>query len=102
MKIKKGDNIIVIAGKDKGKGGKVVKTFPEERKVIVDGINISKKHRKATKEGQSGQIVEKAMPLNTSNVSLVCPQTGKPTRVSIKRENGKVKRIAQKSGASID
>ncbi len=68
MKIKKDDKVIVLTGKDKGKTGSVVKSMPKEGKVIVSGINLSKKHQRARKSGEKGQIVEKAMPINVSNV----------------------------------
>lgn len=70
MKIKKGDNIIVIAGKDKGKTGKVLSAFPKENKVLVEGINIVKKHQKAKKSGSKGQIIDKNMPIDASNVMI--------------------------------
>lgn len=101
MKIKKGDSVSVIAGKDKGKSGKVLKTFKDDNKVLVEGANISKKHKKPTKSGQSGQIIEREMPIHVSNVSLVDPKTGKPTKISIEREGGKIKRIAKKSGTPL-
>jgi large subunit ribosomal protein L24 len=68
MKIKKGDNVIIIAGKDKGKKGKVVRALPKENKVVVEGINMLKRHRRPRKSGEKGSIVDTAMPLNVSNV----------------------------------
>ena len=68
MKIKKGDNVIVIAGASKGKKGKVVKAIPAENKVVVEGVNVHKKSRKATKRGEQGQVLEIAMPIHVSNV----------------------------------
>ncbi len=70
MKIKKGDNVIVIAGANKGKKGKVIKAIPAENKVVVEGVNVRKKSRKATKRGEQGQILEIAMPIHVSNVAL--------------------------------
>lgn len=70
MKIKKNDNVIVIAGKDKGKTGKVLKAFPKLDMVLVDGVNIKKKHQRATKSNSKGQIVEKALPIHVSNVKI--------------------------------
>ncbi len=70
MKIKKGDNVIVIAGASKGKKGKVLKAIPSENKVIVEGVNVHKKSRKATKKGEQGQVLEIAMPIHVSNVAL--------------------------------
>lgn len=97
MKIKKGDKVIVIAGKDKGTTGVVSQAFPALDKVVVDGVNIAKRHQKARLAGQTGQIVEKAMPMHVSNVAVVDPKTGKATRIGIKREDGKRTRIAKKS-----
>ncbi len=70
MNIKKDDNVIVLTGKDKGKTGKVLKSFPKENKVLVSGINVFKKHQRPTKQGQKGQVVEKNGPIHVSNVAL--------------------------------
>lgn len=99
MKIKKGDNIIVIAGKDKGKTGKVTTAFPKENKVLVEGINISKKHLKARKSGEKGQVVDKAMPIDVSNVMI--NDGGKRARVGKKVLGDKVVRINKKTGKEI-
>ncbi|PIQ91588.1 MAG: 50S ribosomal protein L24 [Parcubacteria group bacterium CG11_big_fil_rev_8_21_14_0_20_39_22] len=99
MKIKKGDNVIMIAGKDKGKTGKVERVMPKLEKVLVDGVNIAKRHRKPTKGGQKGQVVEFPMPVHISNVSLV--EGGKPVRVAYSVEGGKKKRISAKSRKNI-
>lgn len=101
MKLKKGDNVIVIAGKDKGKEGKITRVFPARNEVIVEGVNMKKKHQRARKQGQKGQIVDIASPINASNVMLRDPKTGKPTRIGIKKEGGKRARIAKKSGSTI-
>lgn len=71
MKIKKNDNVIVIAGKDKGKTGKIVKAFPADMMVIVEGVNMKKKHQRATKANSKGQVIEKALPIHVSNVMLL-------------------------------
>ncbi len=99
MKIKKGDNIIVIAGKDKGKTGKVTTAFPKENKVLVEGINISKKHLKARKSGEKGQVVDKAMPIDVSNIMI--NDGGKRARVGKKVLGDKVVRINKKTGKEI-
>ncbi len=99
MKIKKGDNVIVIAGKDKGKTGKVLKALPVESKVLVDGVNVLKKHRKARRSGEKGQVVEMAMPVHISNVAIVVD--GKPTRVGKKEVGGKMVRVDRKTGKAI-
>ena len=101
MKIKKGDNVIVIAGKDKGKSGKVVRAFPKEGRVIVSGVNVKKKHQKPGGKVKKGQIIEKEMPMEASNVMIADPKSGKPTRVGFKSEGGKKVRIAKKSGTVI-
>lgn len=101
MKIKKGDKVIVIAGKDKGISGKVLRAIPSLNKVVVEGANIVKRHQKSRKSGESGQIVDKTLPIHISNVALSDPEGGKPTKVGIKRENGKRVRFARKSGVTI-
>jgi len=101
MNIKKGDNVIVVTGKDKGKEGKVIKTFPTSSKVIVEGLNIRKKHQKPSRSDQKGQILEIASPMNVSNVMILDPKTGKRTRVGKKEVKGKKVRIAKKSGVEI-
>ena len=111
MQIKSGDTVVVIAGKNKftidKKGnkvpttGKVLKVLPQTNKVIVEGVNMVKKHQKPTQTNQQGGIVEVEAPIDASNVMLIDPKTGKPTRVKIKiDENGNKIRIA-KSGSEI-
>jgi len=99
MKIKKGDNIIVIAGKDKGKTGKVLCAYPKDNAVLVEGINISKKHQRAQKSGAKGQIVDKAMPINVSNVMINA--AGKRARVGKKLIGDKFVRVNKKTGKEI-
>jgi len=101
MKIKKGDNVIIIAGKDKGKKGKVVRALPADSKVVVEGINMRKKHQRAGKGRQKGQIIDIAMPIHISNVMIEDPKTGKPTRVGKRIAGGKRIRIAKKSGIEL-
>ncbi len=102
MKIRKDDKVIIITGKDKGKLGKVARVMPKLNKVIVEGLNIAKKHKKSTQKGQAGQIVEVAMPIDVSNVALLDPKTKKATRVRLEKDaKGKIKRIAVKSGSVI-
>jgi len=97
MKIKTGDNVIVISGKDKGKTGKVTKALPKKDTVVVPGVNIKKKHSRPRKANQKGQIVEFAAPIHVSNVQLVDPKTGKGTRVGFSVEKDKKVRITKKS-----
>ena len=101
MKIKKGDTVIVIAGKEKGKEAKVIKVLPKEDKVLLEGLNKVKKHIKPKIAGKSGQIVEKEMPIHISNVAIKDPKTGKPSRVRYEIKGDKKIRVAAKSGAEI-
>jgi large subunit ribosomal protein L24 len=102
MKLKKGDKIIVTAGKDAGKTGTILRALPKEDRVIVDGITIVKRHKKPTASNKKGQIIDKTMPIHVSNVSLVDPKTGKATRIRIERtvKSGRM-RIAVKSGQKL-
>ena len=102
MKIKKGDTVVVISGKNRGTSGKVELVLTKKNMVVIDGVNVVKKHRKATQSRQSGQIIEKSMPIHISNVMIVDPKGGKPTRVRIERsKDGGRQRIAVKSKAAI-
>ncbi|MBQ2910331.1 MAG: 50S ribosomal protein L24 [Bacilli bacterium] len=103
MNFKVGDEVVVIAGSDKGKTGKIVKTLRDENKVIVEGVNIVKKHQKATAQ-ETGGIVEMAAPIHASNVMIVDPKTKKRTRVghTTDEKTGKKIRIAKKSNEKID
>ncbi|MDA0763646.1 MAG: 50S ribosomal protein L24 [Proteobacteria bacterium] len=101
FKIKKGDTVIVLAGKDKGKSGSVTSVLKEKERVLVQGINIVKKHRKATQENP-GKIDEIEASIHISNVSHIDPDTGKPTRVKYKTEDGIKKRFAVVSGSLLD
>lgn len=104
MKIHKNDNVMVIAGKDKGKTGKVLRTFPSLEKVIVDGVNIQKHHNKTKKDTkQGGGIVEVAAPIHVSNVQIIDPKTNKPTRISIVKDEVTKKnvRVTKKSGTKL-
>ena len=99
MKLKKGDKVIVIAGKAKGQSGAVVRVLTSDNLVVLDGINLVKRHRKPSAQNRQGQIVDKPMPIHASNVMLVDPKSGKPTRIRISRDkNGVRQRIAVKSG----
>ena len=102
MKLKKGDKVLVIAGKNRGETGTIARVLPKEDRVLLDGINVVKRHRRATRQGGKGQIVEKPMPLHASNVMLVDPKSGKRTRIHITRdEKGNRVRVATKSGQTI-
>lgn len=101
MKIKKGDQVEVISGKDRGKRGVVLRVFPERDKVLVEGVNIVKRHRKAKTEREKGERLEMPAPIHVSNVLLVDPTSGKRTRVGYRIENGEKLRIAKQSGAVL-
>lgn len=101
MNIKKGDNVIILTGKDKGKKGKVLSVFPTEDKVLVEGINMKKRHMRPRTQDGKGQIVDMAHPLHRSNVALVDPKDGKPTRLASKDIKGKKVRIAARSGEEV-
>jgi len=102
LKIKKGDKVIVITGKDKGKTGEVTKVLVQENKVIVSGINMVKRHTKPSQESAGG-IISKEMPIQISNVAYVDPKTNKPTRLGVKMDkNGRKVRFAKKSGEVVD
>jgi len=101
-KIKKGDKVAVLAGREKGKTGEVVKVMPDDDKVIVSGLNMVKRHRRPT-QMDAGGIEEKEAPLHVSNVAVVDPKTGEPTRVAFKiMDDGKKVRVSKKSGEVID
>jgi large subunit ribosomal protein L24 len=108
IKIKKGDTVRLITGKDKGKTGTVLHVEPKKSRVFVEGMNIQKRHqrprsvRDAQRAGDVGGVIEKEGPIHVSNVMLLDPKTNDPTRVSIKREDGLRKRVAKKSGEEID
>ena len=101
MKIKKGDQVIVLSGEDKGKTGEVVKSMPKESKVVVQGINLVKRHTKPSQTTPGG-IVTKEAPIHVSNVALVDPKSGKATKVGYKEVDGKKVRVARKSGEVIE
>jgi large subunit ribosomal protein L24 len=101
MKIKKGDTVLVISGKWKGKTGKVLRAFPREMKVLVEGVNIVKKHQRPKRTGEKGEIVEIPKPISVSKVKLICPKCKRATRVGYKIIEGKKYRICKKCGQEI-
>jgi len=101
MKIKKDDKVTVISGKDRGKSGKVLECFPSEGKIIVERVNVAKKHQRPSRDFQGG-IIEKAIPLRVSKVMLVCPRCSEPTRVKKKEVEGKKRRACVKCGEMVD
>lgn len=102
MTVKKGDNVVVISGKEKGKTGKVSEVFPKTNRVLVDGINIVSKHQKARKQNEKSEIVQKSAPIEASNVMVVCPVCNKATRVAHSEIEGKKARTCKKCNASLD
>lgn len=102
MEIKKGDSVVVIAGKDKGKKGKVLETSPKTDKLVVEGVNIVTKHKKPKSAQDKGGIIKQTSPVERSNVMVVCSTCDKATRIAHKELNGKKVRICKKCGASLD
>ncbi|WP_025729631.1 50S ribosomal protein L24 [Atopobacter phocae] len=102
MHVKTGDKVRVIAGKDKGKEGIITKSLPKKERVVVEGINIAKKHSRPTQADQVGGIKEIEMPIHVSNVMLIDPATGDATRTGKREENGKLVRYSKKTGETID
>jgi large subunit ribosomal protein L24 len=102
-KIKRGDRVVVIAGKDRGKRGTVRHVLPKHSRVVVEGVNVIKKHQRARQQGQQSQIVEREAPIHISNVMLVDPNDDQPTRVTFRRrEDGTVVRIGKRTGEDIE
>ena len=100
-KIRKGDQVVILSGKDKGKTGEVVRSMPKESKVVVSGVNVHARHRKPTQLNPQGGIERKEAPLHVSNVAIADPKGGKPTRVRFEERDGKKVRVAAKSGELI-
>ena len=102
MNVKKGDTIVVLSGKDKGKQGKVLKSDPKGGKVIVEGVNVAMKHRKPRKQGEEGGIVKMETPIYACKVMLVCPKCGKPTRPAFRfLDDSSKARVCRKCGETI-
>lgn len=102
IKLKKGDRVRVLTGKDRGKEGVIMRVLPAANKVIVDGVNVAKKHQKARTATSQGGIIDKDMPIPVPNVALLSPSDGKPTRVGYKvLEDGSKIRICRRTGAEI-
>jgi len=101
MKIRKGDTVLTISGKDRGKKAKVIEVLPKKGKVIVEGVNLRKKHIRPKKSGDKGQIVTVPAPLDVSNVKLICSKCGKPVKIGYKVEGKRKYRICKKCGQEI-
>ncbi len=103
LHVKKDDTVIVITGKDKGKKGRVIAAYPRENRVLVEGVNMVKRHTRPNQANPQGGIIEREAPIHVSNVMHVDPKSGQPTRIGYKiLDNGKKVRIAKKSGQEID
>ena len=101
-KIKKGDRVVVLAGKDKGRQGQVIKVMPKEDRLVVAGVNMVKRHTRPSQGDPQGGIKNKEAALHISNVAFIDPKSGEPTRVGFRIEDGKKVRVAKKSGEVID
>ena len=103
MKIRKGDKVRGLAGKDRGKEGHVSRAMPAENKVIVDGVNMAKRHQKPTNATMQGGIIDKAMPVEASNVAVLSPSDGRPTRIGYRyNDAGDKVRICKRTGVDLD
>ncbi len=101
MKIRKGDMVVVLTGKDKAKQAKVLRVFNKNGKVLLEGINIFKRHERSRKQGKKGQIIERAMPMDISNVSLYCVKCKKGVRTSVRLEGSKKFRVCRKCDGKL-
>jgi large subunit ribosomal protein L24 len=102
MKLKKGDKVMVIAGKARGQSASIVRVLPKENKVLLDATNLVKRHRKPSAQNRTGQIIDKPMPIHASNVMLIDPKSGKPTRLKLVRNKDGVRtRVTVNSGSEL-
>ena len=101
MRIKKGDNVQVLSGNDKGKTGEVLEVIPKTERIVVKGVNIRKKHVKPRKAGEEGGIIPSEFPVHSSIVNVVCPKCNKPTRIKYEMDKDKKVRVCQKCGAKL-
>jgi large subunit ribosomal protein L24 len=101
-KIRKGDTVVILSGKDKGKTGEVIRSMPKDSKVVVSGVNVAARHRKPTQVNPQGGIERKEAPLHVSKVAIADPKSGKPSRVRFEERDGKKVRVAAKSGELIN
>jgi len=103
LHVRKGDLVHVLSGEDAGKTGKVLEVFPKKGRVVVEGVNIIKKHARPTRTNPSGGVIEQPGPIHVSNVMLVCPSCNTPTRIARRREPGKqVSRVCKRCGKPVD
>jgi large subunit ribosomal protein L24 len=102
MHIKKGDNVKILSGKDRGKTGKVLRVFLGSDKLVVENANLVKKHQKPKRSGEKGQRMAVPAPINVSNIQIICPKCSKPTRIGKKQTAQSKVRVCKKCGADID
>ena len=101
MRLKKGDKVVVIAGKARGQSGTIARVLPKKNLIVLDGLNLVKRHRRPSAQNRKGQIIDKPMPLHASNVMIADPKTGKPSRIRITRDKDGMHRVAVKSGETL-
>ena len=103
MKIRKGDKVRVLSGKDKGREGQVTRALPAEERVIIEGVNMAKRHQKPTQATMQGGIIDKAMPVHVSNVAILSPADDKPTRIGYRfADDGAKVRVCKRTGVELD
>src|SRR3989344_2574781 len=101
MKLKKGDTVLVISGKDKKRTAKILRAFPKEGMILIDGINLKSKHLRPKKQGEKGQVIKIPLPMTVANVKLVCPKCSKAVRVGYKISDGKKFRVCKKCQSEV-
>ena len=101
MKLKKGDNVKIISGKDRGKTGKVLKVFLDEGRLLVEGVNMRKKHERAKRQDKKGEVITRPAPVSIANAMMVCPKCGKPSRVGYKIDGKQKARVCKKCGGEM-
>ncbi len=101
MRVKKNDTVLIISGKYRGRKGKILKAFPKKDKVLIEGVNLRKKHQKPKKTGDKGEIIEVPAPIHISNVKIICPKCKKATRIGYRIEGGEKYRICKKCDKTI-
>lgn len=101
MKIKKGDSVLIISGKDKNRTAKVLKSFPKDQQVLVEGINLKQKHIKPKRQGEKGQVIKLPVPLDVSNVKFLCPKCSKAVRLGFRVDKDKKYRVCNKCKAEV-
>ncbi|PIU16207.1 50S ribosomal protein L24 [bacterium (Candidatus Gribaldobacteria) CG08_land_8_20_14_0_20_39_15] len=101
MRIKKGDNILIIRGKDRGKNGKVIRTFPKTEQLLIEGLNLKKIHKRPRREGEKGQTVEVAAPLHSALVKFICPKCNQPARLGYATKDNVKNRVCKKCKTEV-